>query len=70
MGMLAFRMASWESMSFIEKLLSNIQVGIRIIKLNKICATLLLKLLVCFVLFLSRAKYQWWARLILCDVLI
>lgn len=65
MGMFAFRMVSCESVSFIEKLLSNIQVGFRIIKLSKTYATLLLKLRVSFFFFfLSRA------RLILCDVLI
>lgn len=51
MGMFAFRMVSCESISFIEKLLSNIQVGFRIIKLNKTYAALLLKLLVSFFFF-------------------
>lgn len=51
MGMFAFRMVSCESISFIEKLLSNIQVGFRIIKLSKTYATLLLKLRVSFSFF-------------------
>lgn len=54
MGMFAFRMVSCESISFIEKLLSNIQVGFRIIKLSKTYATyatLLLKLRVFFFFF-------------------